>query len=59
MKINVTEHERTLMADALINIGTVIALALASKILTQDPANDGPEVAILSVSPVNRDGWDQ
>lgn len=52
MKINLTEHERTIIADALIDIGTVIALHLANKILAQnnvDAADDGPEVAILSV----------
>jgi hypothetical protein len=51
MKIYLTEHERTVIADTLIDVGTVIALHLANKLLAQDTADDGPEVAILSVEP--------
>jgi len=60
MKIDLTEHERTLIADILINVGTVIALHLANKILAlnnADTANDGPEVNILRAK--LQEGWDQ
>ena len=61
MKIEISEHEQTLIADALIDIGTVISLHLANKILAQtnvDSADDGPEViALLNLRYVHGAGW--
>jgi hypothetical protein len=49
MKITITEHERAMLVSLLHQCGTIIADTLANKLLTADPANDGPEVAILNV----------
>ena len=49
MKIKLTEHERNVVIQALLSVGTVITIHLAEKINRQDSAEDGPEVAILSV----------
>ena len=50
MKINLTQHERNVVIQALLSVGTVITIHLAEKI--NPPGlrlEDGPEVAILSV----------
>jgi len=49
MKITVTEHELLIILEALKSQRTLIAMHLAAKLNAQDPADDGPEVAILSV----------
>ena len=49
MKIQVTEHELLIILEALKSQQTVIAMHLAAKLNAQDPAEDGPEVDILSV----------
>jgi hypothetical protein len=56
MRIQMTDHERAIIIQALVTVGTVITMHLAEKINRQDPADDGAEVAILKI---NRDGWDQ
>jgi hypothetical protein len=52
MKITVSEHERTIIILALQTVNTLVTVALANKILAQDPADEGSEVTIL------REGWD-
>lgn len=54
MKIDVTEHERNLIVQALLSVGTLVATTLAAKLHCQDPADNGPEVDILSVEGA---GW--
>ena len=49
MKIQVTEHELLVILEALKSQQTVITMHLAAKLNAQDTAEDGPEVAILSV----------
>ena len=48
MRIQITEHERNVVIQALMSVGTIITMHLAEKINQQDPTSDGPEVAILS-----------
>ena len=49
MKITVTEHELHIILVTLREANSLIANRLAAKLHQQDEANDGPEVAILSV----------
>jgi hypothetical protein len=49
MKINLTDHELQIIICVLREANSMIANHLATTILNQDPADDGPEVAILSV----------
>lgn len=48
LKIDMTEHERNVVIQALLGVGTIITIHLAEKINRQDPADDGNEVAILT-----------
>jgi hypothetical protein len=51
--IAVTEVERTMIIAALMMYGAEeFAFRLDREFLEADPANDGPEVAILSVEPI-------
>lgn len=47
MKIEVTDHERHIIITALRDIGTLVSVSLANKILMQDPADEGAEIPIL------------
>lgn len=53
IKIEVTDYEKMAIVYALRAYNTVISVRLAEKINSQDPTDDGPEVAILQES------WDQ
>jgi hypothetical protein len=54
MKINVTEHELQIILVTLRESNSMIAIHLAAKLNAQDTAEDGPEVAILSVCRANQ-----
>ena len=57
MKIKVSDHELHVIVQALREYKTLISVSLASKILAQDGADDGPEINILHN--VNLpEGWD-
>jgi hypothetical protein len=47
MKVNLTEHERNVVIQALVGVGTIITMHLAEKINRQDPTDDGNEIGIL------------
>lgn len=64
MKITVSEHERTIIILALQTVDTLVTVALANKILAQDPADEGSEITILRrpihdfMAEHNIEGWE-
>jgi hypothetical protein len=55
-KIVISSIERTGICAALLSYGMAeLASSINSRYFDADPANDGPEVTVLSVEP---EGWD-